>query len=516
MTGEGSRADVSVLFFDIRNSTVFIDNFDGERVSRILDTLFRKSQKCIEANNGEIDKILGDCLLAVFDGAKPSESAVTAAVAIHQEAVPETEATEELGSIDIGIGIATGEVFRTNLADIESTVLGRPVNLAARLEGLCKKYGLSILIDQITYREIQQDSLPDSYNVRKIPNQSLQGINKNEIVYNLCDNNRLSKYYTETFNRGLSKFLNQNYESALSEFTEAYTRHERYNDQVLLNEFTNKCLAKLRNKRDLFWDPDRFEKHSNTVVQQSYTLQEIVSEEIGALGFQPKNVLDVGCLTGNVTEKVLKNRLLPNAHITAIDHSMENINKARAKHQGDDPHIEYVKASIDRYAPEDDYNTYDLIFSNSTLHLIENQIEAYTTIHKLLSTDGVLAVHQGANGTYQELHEVVLELINRYNWEHYFDPLDIPLGFTYHTEDEMKALLSRCGFEISQFKILEESALETIIEDFTEASLIRYLERLENNAQREVFRDQFKLLANQELDPDDITVRRIYFTAFIP
>lgn len=508
---EREERQVAVLFLDVRNSTLILDNYGRTEVTTLLDTLFSKSRERIREANGSVDKLIGDGLMAVFTGDQPGRDAVKATLAIYDQAVPETEA-ENFSPIEVGIGVATGPVMETTLADIDSTVVGRVVNIAARLQGLCKKYGLSILVDAETHGQLSEEVLGESFAIRHIPEQSLRGIRQDVDTYNICDTNRLDEAYVETFSRGVQEFLNHNYDGALSEFTKAYSKHERYMDGDLLNHLTNECLEQLHGSQELFTNAEAYEEHSKTQERQSYKLQSYIRQEISMREIEPEYVLDVGCGTGKVTERFALD-LFPDAHIEAIDPSSRSIAKAQADHNPENVDIEYGEARIEQYCPENQVGVFDIIYSNSAMHWVDRQDRAYDNIWTLLADDGLLAVHQGAKGSYKELHDVVIDLIEEFGYRHYFEELNPPLGLTYYTEEEMKGLLRRHGFEVVECNGVDGSAPDTIIEDFAEASLNAYCQRLENSSQREVIKEQFKKQARASYHPEDITVRRLYVTA---
>lgn len=509
---EPAESRKSILFLDMRNSTLFIDNYDKEVVANTLDVLFTEAQDHIRAAGGEIDKIIGDGCMAVFDGPESEQDAVSAALDIYGSAVAETERQQGFSSINVGIGIATGRVHETTIAEIDATVIGRPVNVAARLQALCKEYDLWLLMDRATRAGVTTELLPEPYAMRQIPGRDLNGIRNKVDTYNVCDTKRLNQAYVDIFNRGVEKYLNRDYDNALTEFTEAYTRYERYADQALLNQFTNECLRELESGQELFRNPERYERHSDTQQQQSYHLQGPILQETREWDERPDWILDVGCGTGKVTEQLVKH-MFPDARIVGIDSSKQSIAKAQTDHTGSDPEIQYKEAHIERYAPAEEHGRYDIVFSNSAMHWVDEQDRAYRNIRRLIADDGLLAVHQGAEGTYHELHRITVQLIERLDWRHYFDDLNPPLDLTYYDEAEMESVLVRNGFEVSQIQVSDESAPETIIEDFAEASLNAYCDRLESDSQREVFREEFKRLANDELRPGDVTVRRIYLIA---
>ncbi|MFC7021249.1 MULTISPECIES: methyltransferase domain-containing protein [Haloarcula] len=506
-----SEATVSVLFLDVRNFTLLLDNYDSKDITEMLDFLFSSVRDIVTDHGGTVDKIVGDGMMVVFEGDDPGTEALRAATEIHQNTTGETERTQGFGTIEIGIGISTGTVNQASLADVDSTVIGRCVNIAARLEALCKKFDASILFDAETYRSSSVRGLTKGFIARKIPDQNLRGIRKGIDVYHLCDTHKFSEEYIRLFNEGVEQFVDQNYEAALSAFTEAYTRDERYTDQALLNHFTNSCLEHINNERALFRNPDRYEEHSTTQERQSLELEGYIDRVTLTREFDPEYVLDVGCGTGKVTQRLAKS--YPDSTIVGLDTSRSAVAKARTEHAPERFDIEYKHAAIENYCPDDERGRYELIFSNSAMHWVEEQHHAYANLRRLITEDGLLAIHQGHEGTYKELHQVTVDVLEDFGYDSYFENLSPPLDLIYYTEEAMRTLLERHDFDPLESKVEETTAPDTIIEDFAEASLNAYCDRLENDSQRTVFREQFKKRANRELDTDDVTVRRIYVIA---
>lgn len=507
-----STEPVSVLFLDVRNFTLLLDNFDDGEVTGMLDFLFSETRDIVERHDGAVDKVVGDGIMAVFEEESAGRSALRAATEIHQNATERTERIQSTGAIpiNIGIGIATGPVNKATLADIDSTVIGRCVNIAARLEGLCKEYDASILIDKATYQSSTVTELENDYIARRIPEENIRGIQENLDVYHICDTTDFSEQYIRLFNEGVTEYVNDNYERALNAFTEAYTLDERFLDQSLLNHFTNTCLNKIDDHRSLFRNPDQYEEHSSIQQEQSNVLMQYIEDSIIG-SFTPTRILDVGCGTGKVTQKLAET--YPEASLVAIDSSRSAVAKARTEHNPDHLDIDYQCENIENYCPPEEHNAYDLIFSNTTMHWVQDQHSAYTNLRKLIAEDGLIAIHQGHKGSYEELHEVAVDLIYDFDYDRYFENLNPPQDLIYYTKAEMKDVLEKHDFEPFRVKTVQDSAPETIFEDFESASLNAYCDQLKTQSQRDIFREQFKIRAEQRLDPVDITVHRIYALA---
>jgi adenylate cyclase len=131
----GERRDVTVFFSDIRGFTAFSEKVEPEVVVDMLNTYLRHQAYIVREYSGDIDKYVGDELVAVFQGDQMAENAVRCAVAI-QEKMNELRAEYPDWDIGIGIGINAGEVVMGAMGSEERmdyTILGDTVNLGSRL-----------------------------------------------------------------------------------------------------------------------------------------------------------------------------------------------------------------------------------------------------------------------------------------------------------------------------------------------------------------------------------------------
>lgn len=150
MSRGGQRQRVSVIFTDIRGYTEFSERVPPEVVIEALNQYFDVQTDIVEEHHGDVDKFIGDALVAVFEGDEMETRAVQCAVKI-------TNAMQDLlmkfpdYNLHVGIGIASGEVVVGAMGARERmdfTVLGSTVNLSARL---CSKADPGqVLLDQAT------------------------------------------------------------------------------------------------------------------------------------------------------------------------------------------------------------------------------------------------------------------------------------------------------------------------------------------------------------------------------
>ncbi len=162
------RAELSILFSDIRNFTTLSERLSPEEVVALLNPYLEAMTAVIHRHGGTVDKYEGDAILAFFGAPLPLEDHAKRAVRAAwemREALAAFKA-EWTGrsplpeDFDIGIGISTGEVFVGLLGPedrLNYTVIGDHVNLAARLQDATKRYGWPILISETTAEQVADE-----------------------------------------------------------------------------------------------------------------------------------------------------------------------------------------------------------------------------------------------------------------------------------------------------------------------------------------------------------------------
>lgn len=131
----GERREAAVLFADIRGYTAFSEDKDPETVVDVLNLYFQAQSDIVTRNGGDIDKFVGDQIMAVFYGDDMGEKAVRCALEI-QHSMEQLRPMSHNAELDIGIGINLGEMVMGAMGStdrMDFTVLGDHVNLAARL-----------------------------------------------------------------------------------------------------------------------------------------------------------------------------------------------------------------------------------------------------------------------------------------------------------------------------------------------------------------------------------------------
>ncbi len=151
--------DLAVMFCDIRDFTRLTETLSPEDKQSDLNRYFSLMTGPIIANGGEVDKIIGDCVMALFpDGRKAVRAATEMRIQL-QDFNREMFAQGKM-KIRNGIGIAKGKVMVGNFGSFEKldrTVIGETVNIASRLESKTKMYNLEIVVTEDIVRDLDGD-----------------------------------------------------------------------------------------------------------------------------------------------------------------------------------------------------------------------------------------------------------------------------------------------------------------------------------------------------------------------
>ncbi len=154
------QRELAVMFCDIREFTHLTEVLNAEEKSLFLNQYFSLMTGPIIANGGEVDKIMGDCVMGLFpDGRKAVKAAVEMRLRL-QDFNREMFAQGK-PKIRNGIGIAKGEVMLGNFGSFEKldrTVIGEAVNIASRLESKTKMYNLEVVVTEDIIRDLEPGS----------------------------------------------------------------------------------------------------------------------------------------------------------------------------------------------------------------------------------------------------------------------------------------------------------------------------------------------------------------------
>ncbi|MEZ2276447.1 MAG: adenylate/guanylate cyclase domain-containing protein, partial [Microcoleus sp.] len=189
--GDQVQLEMSVLFSDIRDFTTLSESMTPEDNFRFINSYLSRMEPVINQNNGFIDKYIGDAIMALFSG--DANNAVNAGIAMLNRLFEYNQNRVQQSGyapIQIGIGINTGSLMLGTVGGpnrMDGTVISDAVNLASRVEGLTKNYGVSLLITQETYSRLEN---PSKYAIRSLDTVKVKGKSEAVTVYEVFDCDR--------------------------------------------------------------------------------------------------------------------------------------------------------------------------------------------------------------------------------------------------------------------------------------------------------------------------------------
>ena len=171
----GESKELTILFSDIRGYTALSEHFgkDVQGLTSLINRYMDAMLPIVMKNEGTVGKLIGDAVMAWWSAPIHVEDQATLAIKAAREMnIALTELNTELKSkgiptLSIGIGINTGEVVVGNMGSKERfsyDILGDAVNLASRLEGQTKSYGVLIILGENTVKKYkkEQESVKNS------------------------------------------------------------------------------------------------------------------------------------------------------------------------------------------------------------------------------------------------------------------------------------------------------------------------------------------------------------------
>ena len=186
----GRRAELTILFSDIRGFTSISEKMSAREVVEFLNEYLSQMAGIVKQSGGTLDKFIGDAVMAFWG--EPvrhpdhADRAADCALAMRDAtaALAERWVKEGKPNIRIGIGINTAEVVVGNIGSLEHkldyTVIGDGVNLASRLESQNKEFGTTIIVSEFTLAK-----LGGRYDVRPLADVKVKGKEKPVQIYEL-------------------------------------------------------------------------------------------------------------------------------------------------------------------------------------------------------------------------------------------------------------------------------------------------------------------------------------------
>jgi class 3 adenylate cyclase len=168
------ETEMTVLFSDIRSFTDLSEFMSPEENFKFVNEYLQVMGPVVRRNNGFIDKYIGDAIMALFDNC---DDAMTASIEMLKE-LSEYNAEHQKTHdkpLSIGVGLHKGRVRLGTIGEsgrMDGTVISDAVNLASRIEGLTKFYGVQCLMSENIYHSL---SKPDRHSIRYVDRVRVKG-----------------------------------------------------------------------------------------------------------------------------------------------------------------------------------------------------------------------------------------------------------------------------------------------------------------------------------------------------
>lgn len=232
--GDSVRKRMTILFSDIRSFTDLSENMSTEDNFRFINAFLQRMEPQISSNHGFVDKYIGDAIMALFDRNGGELDSIHAAIGMLKKLNEYNEERENYqpkrDPIKIGIGIHTGFLMIGTVGGenrMDSTVISKEVNLASRLEGLTKRFGVSLLVSRNTLNEVKESDLINLC-YRFTGRVKVKGANRTMDIYEICDAyppkvSAKKMEYKEKFENAINLYRDRQFEEALIDFENILT-----------------------------------------------------------------------------------------------------------------------------------------------------------------------------------------------------------------------------------------------------------------------------------------------------
>jgi len=259
----GVRKPVTVLFSDIRGFTTLTESGDSAALVKQLNEYFQEMVGAVFSHRGSLDKFIGDAVMAVWgnidvpgmttkDGA---QQAVATALAMKRSLrkLNDDWKARNMLHLEIGIGINHGEVIVGNLGcqeKMDPTIIGDPVNLGSRLEGLTKEYHLDLLLG-----EQMAPFVGDTYILRTVDFVAVKGKTKPVDVFTVMGDGAAQTVsmpvWLARYEDGVRLYRERKFSEAAVEFQECLRKQP---DDYLSSMYLKRCQALIENPPDESWN----------------------------------------------------------------------------------------------------------------------------------------------------------------------------------------------------------------------------------------------------------------------
>ena len=221
--GDLVEREVTVLLADIRGFTTLSEGLEPKDNFLFINSFNKRMGPVIRENNGFIIQYLGDGFMALFPSG--SQDALRASVQMHKELASynQERLQKERQTVSIGIGMQNGKLIMGITGDserLDAAIISDTVNTAARIEGLSKHFGASILLTELCRDNL---SNPEEFDFRFLGPVQVKGKQEAINLYECfnADDPLLyqhKKHTLATFNHGMNQYFDKEFAMAAVTF----------------------------------------------------------------------------------------------------------------------------------------------------------------------------------------------------------------------------------------------------------------------------------------------------------
>ena len=204
----GESKELSIMFTDVRGFTAISEHYgdDVQGLTKIMNRYMTAMTEKILTNNGTLDKYIGDAQMAFWNAPVQEINHAKLAVKTALEMMDSLDTFNEIvtkegvPAFGMGLGINTGTVVVGNMGSdqrFDYTCLGDTVNLASRLEGQSKPYGVRIVLGPLTAEKVK-----DEYPVVELDCIAVKGKKIGVRIYTLGEETQEHKDFLEDYYNG--------------------------------------------------------------------------------------------------------------------------------------------------------------------------------------------------------------------------------------------------------------------------------------------------------------------------
>jgi len=254
---DGKEQNLSVMFVDIRRFTSISEVMKPNDIVDLLNNYFTFASGIVKKYSGTIDKFMGDGMLAFWNAPVEIENhqslALNAALDMQKKLAGFNKDIKDLFNLEIEIGIAihSAPTFVGNIGSqhlLSYTIIGDSVNLASRLESMCKIYGVGIVIS-----ETIKDAVSEDFYFRYIDKIKVYGKTQPIGIYMPMykqDADAMAEELSK-YEQAINLYLSMNFEDALKAFNELSAGRT---NSVLYNLYISRIEHFIENPPEQDWD----------------------------------------------------------------------------------------------------------------------------------------------------------------------------------------------------------------------------------------------------------------------